>query len=140
MEEVALDRPLAFVESARIERYAWAVHELPDDEEATDPPARRDVSLLAYRDATHAVRWLDLTPLAAAILERLVAGSPLGVAVEGACADHQTAPADVLADIARLNRIAGAGADDFQDQVLVDDHALASGCLERHHTEIGGAE
>ena len=71
VDEVALDRPLAFVESARVERYGWAVHELPPDEDATDEPARREVRLLAYRDAAHAVRWLELTPLAAAILERL---------------------------------------------------------------------
>lgn len=59
---IALDRPLLFAESVRLVHYAWAVHELPDD--AVGLPARRDVHLLAYRDDTHAVRWLELTPLA----------------------------------------------------------------------------
>ncbi|MGD0530321.1 MAG: DUF2063 domain-containing protein, partial [Polyangiaceae bacterium] len=58
--------------------------------------------LLAYRDADHVVRWLEVTPLAAAILARLVAGEALGEAVERACAEASTAPAAVLPDIARL--------------------------------------
>ncbi len=59
-------------------RYAWAVHELPADETATDPPPGRAVHLLAYRDAGHAVRWLELTPLAAAIVESPDAGRCAG--------------------------------------------------------------
>jgi hypothetical protein len=100
--EIAIDAPLAFVESARIARHAWAVHELPADEDDVTVPPARDVRLLAYRDEDHAVRWMDLTPLAAAILERLLAGEPLGGAVERACAEHRTSPAAVLPDIARL--------------------------------------
>lgn len=100
--DVALDRPLVFVESARLMRHAWAVHELPPSEEALDPPPRRDVCLLAYRDADHAVRWLELTPLAGAVVERLLAGEPLGTAVERACAASLVAPAAVITDVARL--------------------------------------
>jgi hypothetical protein len=99
---VALDRPLVWVESARMVRYRWAVHELSMDETAFDLPARRDVCLLAYRDASHMVRWLELTPLAAAIIDRLLSGETLGAAVTAACNDHRTAPAAVLPDIARL--------------------------------------
>jgi hypothetical protein len=99
--EVAVHRPLAFVESVRVVRYGWAVHELPEDP-GTSEPSRRDVRLLVYRDAAHRVRWFDLTPLAAAIIERLLSGEALGAAVQAACADHGTAPADVLRDIARL--------------------------------------
>jgi uncharacterized protein len=106
--EVALDRALAFVESVRLVQYGWAVHELSPDEDATDEPAQRAVHLLAYRDATHTVRWLDLTPLAAAIVERLVRAEALGAAVEGACAEHATAPAHVLPDVARLLADLGA--------------------------------
>jgi hypothetical protein len=106
--EVAIDRPLLFAESARILRFAWAVHELPaSDDDATEPP-RRDAHLLAYRDADHAVRWLELTPLAAAVIERLLAGEALGGAVQRACADHGAAPAAVLADVARLLADLGA--------------------------------
>ena len=99
---LALDRALVFSESARLMRYAWAVHELPGDETSTAQPERRDVALLAYRDATHVVRWLELTPLAAAVLERLLSGEALGAGVEHACAEHGAAPGAVLADVARL--------------------------------------
>ncbi|HEY8040475.1 MAG TPA: PqqD family peptide modification chaperone [Polyangiaceae bacterium] len=102
LAEAALDRPLAFTPSMRLVRYAWAVHELPAEEEATGVPARRDVRLLAYRDPGHEVRWLELTPLAAAVLERLAAGQALGPAVQAACAEHGVAPPAVLADVARL--------------------------------------
>jgi hypothetical protein len=84
--EVTLDRPLAFHPSMHLAPYAWAVHELSEAIDARDAPTRRDVALLAYRDAHHDVRWLELTPLAAAIVERLVGSAPLGEAVAGACA------------------------------------------------------
>jgi hypothetical protein len=100
--EIALDRPIAFVESARLLHYAWAVHELSGEEDATDVPVQRDLHLLAYRDAEHAVRWLELTPLAAAIVGDLLAVEPLRAAVQGACAKHGTSPAEVLQDIARV--------------------------------------
>jgi hypothetical protein len=100
--EVALDRPLAFTDSLRLLRSAWAVHELPDDESATQPPAARDVTLLGYRDAGHAVRWLELTPLAGDVVSALVAGEPLGASIAGACAARGVAPGDVVTDVARL--------------------------------------
>jgi uncharacterized protein len=100
--DLALDRPLAFTDSMRLLRSAWAVHELPADESATDPPASRDVTLLAYRDATHAVRWLELTPLAGDVVATLATGEPLGAALERACAAHGVTPAAVLPDLARL--------------------------------------
>lgn len=107
--DLALDRALVFAESARLVRHRWAVHELgPDGGEAADVPARRDVSLLAYRDETHAVRWLELTALAAGIVERLLSGEVLGMAVRSACADCDTSPASVLPEIARLLSDLGA--------------------------------
>jgi hypothetical protein len=92
----------------RLLRSAWAVHELPDDEGATAPPAARDVTLLAYRDAEHAVRWLELTPLAGEVVSSLATGEPLGAAVEHACSAHGVAPAAVLPDLARLLADLGA--------------------------------
>jgi hypothetical protein len=100
--EVAPDRAIAFADSARLLRYDWAVHELSADETALEAPARREVHLLAYRDATHVVRWLELTPLAAGIVDRLIRGSTLALAIGSACADHRTAPVAVAADVARL--------------------------------------
>ena len=101
-EAVAPESAIAFADSTRLLRHDWAVHELPVDETATDPPARRQVQLLAYRDAGHTVRWLELSPLAAAIVERLVTGQTLHGAIESACEHHRTAPAAVAADVARL--------------------------------------
>jgi hypothetical protein len=101
--QLAIDRPLGFLGSTRLLRFAWAVHELPAEVDATTPaPARRDVRLLAYRDAEHTVRWLELTVLAAAVLERLIAGEPLGAAVSGACAAHDATVTAALPDVARL--------------------------------------
>lgn len=105
---IALDRPLAFAESMRLMSHGWAVHELPADEDATDPPARREVHLLAHRDAEHAVKWVALSPLAAAVIGRLAEGEPLGAAIERACADQGVAPAAVLPDVARLLANLGA--------------------------------
>jgi hypothetical protein len=99
---VAIERPLAFAESVRLTQLAWAVHELPASEDDTAEPARRDVHLLAYRDADHIVRWLELTTLAAAVVVRLLAGEALGDAVKAACADHDVVPGAVLPDVARL--------------------------------------
>jgi hypothetical protein len=106
--EVTLDRPLAFCPTTRLLRYDWAVHELPADESSRDDPVRRDVSLLGYRDASNAVRWLELTPLAGSIVERLLSGELLGVAVERACTQRSVGTATVLEDIVKLLADLGA--------------------------------
>jgi len=102
LREVTLDSPLAFSGAMRLTAYGWAVHELPPDETSRNEPARRDVRLLGYRDTSHAVRWLELTPLAASIVDRLVAGDRLSTAVERACASRGVVPEAVLPDIAKL--------------------------------------
>ncbi len=84
---MALDRPMRVDSSAQVVRYAFAVHELPQDPDDDTAPARRDTRLLAYRDrASHRVRLLDLTDRAAAVVERLIAGEPVQAALTGACA------------------------------------------------------
>ena len=82
-EELALDRGVRFDAAVRLSRYEHAVHRLDGDEAARDVATREPVALLAYRDREHEVRYLELTPLAAAILERLLRGEPLGAAVVG---------------------------------------------------------
>ncbi len=107
--EVDLARPAVLSPTMRLVRYRWAVHELADDSReptAWAEPEHRAVALVGYRDADHAVHWLDLTPLAARIVERIAAGDPLGVAITGSCAD-QGASAD-LDEIARLLADLGA--------------------------------
>ena len=103
LADVAIDRALVFSDAKRLVRYAFAVHLLPPEEDDRSEPAARPTSLLAYRDAEHTVRFLDLTPLAAAILERLFAGDTLGAALAAACSAEGVQLDDaILADTARL--------------------------------------
>jgi hypothetical protein len=109
LADVDLSRPTVLSPTMRLVRYHWAVHELPDDPgelTAWAEPEHRAVALVGYRDAEHAVHWLELTPLAARIVERLAAGDPLGVAITRSCVD-QGASAD-LDEVARLLADLGA--------------------------------
>lgn len=92
--DLALDRPVLFDDAVRMLDLDHAVH--------TDGE-RKKVHLLVYRDAEHAVRTLELTPLAAALTHRLISGEPLGASTKGACEDvAMPLTDDVLASIARL--------------------------------------
>lgn len=70
----------------RLVHYGHAVHELPADEADRSLPTERAVSLLVYRSPEHEVRYLELTPLARGIVERLLSGDSLGAAVQAAAA------------------------------------------------------
>jgi hypothetical protein len=85
LAEVSADRPLVFADPKQLIRLAWAVHELASTDVTTEP-VERPVSILVYRDVEHRSRFLELTPLAASILERLFAGSSLGEAMVDGCA------------------------------------------------------
>jgi hypothetical protein len=102
LADVTADRPLVFGEPKRLLRLGWAVHLVPNDDvlaEAED----RAVAILVYRDAEHRSRFLELTPLAATILERLFAGDALGAAMVAACtAEGHPLDDAVLAGAARL--------------------------------------
>lgn len=102
LADVTADRALVFADPRVIVHLAWAVHEVPASD-VHAAPARRDVHLLVYRDAQHATRILDLTPLASVILERLFAGRPLARAMVEAC-ESSGHPLDdsVLGGAARL--------------------------------------
>ncbi|PCC75605.1 Uncharacterized conserved protein, UPF0276 family [Nannocystis exedens] len=67
----ALDARLEFDPSARLGRFAFTVHELPDEPDVA--PRREPTALLLYRDREHAVRTLHLSPLAEALLDALLA-------------------------------------------------------------------
>jgi len=102
LADVTAERALVFGEPRVIVHLAWAAHEVPaDDVHAV--PDKRAVHLLVYRDSEHCTRLLDLTPLAAAILERLFDGRPLASAMVEACA-ATAHPLDdsVLSGAARL--------------------------------------
>lgn len=103
LAEVALERALVFADAKRVMRYAHAVHLLPADEGDRAEPEARPVILLVYRDDAHAARFLELSPLAGAIVERLIGGAPLGEALSAACAALGFTLDDaILADTARL--------------------------------------
>jgi len=78
-----LARPVGFDGAARMVRYAYPVHRLRDEGHSLEA---EPTQLFAYRDGAHEVRYLELTPFGAALVERLLAGDPLGGAVQGACA------------------------------------------------------
>jgi hypothetical protein len=100
LADVTADRPLVFGDPKVIVHLDWAVHERRESDEK---PERRAVHLLVYRDAQHVVRYLELTPLASAILERLFTGRPLAQAMTEACAASAHPMNDaVLGGAARL--------------------------------------
>ena len=84
LAEVTADRPLVFAEPKELLYLGWAVNVL-SCADLTVEPEPRPVAILAYRDAEHAARFLELTPLAAAILAELFSGQPLGPAMVRAC-------------------------------------------------------
>lgn len=97
--DVDADKPLVFKPPHALVRLAFAVNGLAEDAE----PEERPVAILVYRDDQHVSRFLELTPLAAAILERLFAGATLGEAMTSACAALGFALDEgVLAGAARL--------------------------------------
>lgn len=83
--DLSLERGVRFHPAGRLRRYDHAVHRLAEELDARDAPAREPTALLAYRDAEHDVRYLELTPLAAAVIERLLAGQTLRAAVVEGC-------------------------------------------------------
>jgi hypothetical protein len=100
---LALDQAVQLSAALRLVRYQHAVHELPEAEADRSEPAARDVSLLAYRSPEHDVRYLELTPLAHGIVERLLSGDTLAQAVQGAAADASAPLTEaVISGAARL--------------------------------------
>jgi hypothetical protein len=112
---LALESGVALSEALRLVRYQHAVHELPADEADRSVPAERQVMLLVYRSPEHEVRYLELTPLAHGIVERLLLGDSLGSAVQGAAAAAGSAlteavlsgAAQLLADLAERGVVRG---------------------------------
>lgn len=116
--ELALGAPVAFDGTTSLRHYAFAVHLQPDpDVEEPVAPTAGATTILAYRDRTsHKPRFLELTPRAAAVSERLLAGDTLQAALTGACAavgesmsdEFLAAMANFLADLAERGVLLGA--------------------------------
>jgi len=106
--ELALDRPLAFCAAHRLLRCSFAVHELPEDPGDRRVPEGRDFHLLVFRDVEHGVRTLELSAAHASLLEGLLSGKPLRVAVERAATETgQTVNDDMLRGVAELLAMLG---------------------------------
>ncbi|MBK7580787.1 MAG: putative DNA-binding domain-containing protein [Myxococcales bacterium] len=114
--ELSLELPLRFIEAVRLMRYEYAVHRLNDDLDDRTPPAHEPTALLVYRSPEHEVRYLEQSPLAADILERLLAGQPLGNALQTACETRTIeldqkvveGTATLLADLAERGALLGS--------------------------------
>ncbi len=94
--ELSLDRPAVFIDAARVVRHGSAVHRLPDDVDDRSEPTPGPIALLLYRDDELSLRTLELSEAAAAILERLLAGSTLGTAIADGAAAAGVAVDDAL--------------------------------------------
>ncbi len=113
--ELSLDHGLSFCEASRVVRYAYAVHRLSSDENDRSEPAREATALFVYRSPEHDVRYLELTELAAAILERLMHGATLRRAIEDVCRERAVqqdqallaGTARLLADLAERGALLG---------------------------------
>jgi hypothetical protein len=116
LPELDPDRGLAFSATARVARYAFAVHRLSEDPGDTSEPESSPTALFVYRSPEHDVRYLEVTPLAAVLLERLLSGETLrealehatrelGVPLDGAVLDGA---ARVLSDLAERGAVVGA--------------------------------
>lgn len=111
-----LEAPVRFIEATRLMRYSHAVQRLSDDLSDRTPPVAEATAILVYRSPDHDVRYLELSPLAAAVLERLLAQTPLQSAIVGACGDLGAALDDsvvqgtaaLLADLAERGALLGA--------------------------------
>jgi hypothetical protein len=115
-QPLELDRGVEFVPASRVVRYDFAVHKLSADESDRTEPERLPTALFVYRSPEHDVRYLELSPLAAAILERLHGDrQSLRAAVTGACAKLGVAlgetvlsgAAQLLADLAERGALLG---------------------------------
>jgi hypothetical protein len=100
---LSLTQGVALSAALRLVRYSHRVHELPEDVGDRTEPTAEQVSLLVYRSPEHEVRYLELSPLARGILERLLLGATLGDAVTGAAGAEGSALTEaVLSGAAQL--------------------------------------
>jgi hypothetical protein len=101
--ELDLEAGLEFSEASRLVRYEYAVHRLSESVEDRSAPERKPTSLFVYRSPEHSVRYLELTVLAAGLLDRLLRGASLKDALLGASTElGVTLDAGVLSGAAQL--------------------------------------
>lgn len=89
---VVADRPLLLDSTIRLAYFEYAVHSWPGPttDKGLEPPARGEVHLLAYRDEHYQFGYIELNPLAFAILRGCILEHlPLQQSMELACLQHQ---------------------------------------------------
>jgi hypothetical protein len=100
--KLELDAPVLFDESVRIVRFDWPVHEL-DESETTGEISKRPTALLVYRDVDLELHTLELSSLAATIVEGLLRGEQVKDAILGGCrAEGASVDGTLLEDVARI--------------------------------------
>ncbi len=115
-QALELDRGVLLTEAMRIVQYRYKVHELSESLDDRSVPEAAETHLLVYRSREHEVRYLELTPLAAAILERLSQGRNLRQSLREACEDANVplsssvieGTARLLSDLATRGVLLGA--------------------------------
>jgi hypothetical protein len=117
--DLALDKPLRFDGAARLMHYRFAVHKLSAELDDDGLPEEVATRLMVYRDAKNGVRYLELTPLAFAVLQQLMEHhKPVAEGLRAACEalgepldDNRLAiSATLLADLAERGVLLGAEA------------------------------
>lgn len=115
--DLELDHGVAFIEASRVVHYRFAVHELPEDDGDTGEPTPGETALFVYRSPEHQVRYLRLSPLAAAILGKLHSehqtlreAVTTSAAALGFALDEQVlqGAAQLLADLAERGALLGS--------------------------------
>lgn len=115
-EALELELPVRFTASCRLMHYRYAVHRLVAAIEDRTEPTLTQIALFVYRSLEHDVRYLELSPLAAAILQKLLPGrQTLRSALAEACSEHGVSldelqlrgTAELLADLAERGALLG---------------------------------
>lgn len=114
---IALEKRLRWDTAARLMRYSYAVHRLSSDEHDRTEPVHEPTQMLVYRDANSSPRYLELTTLAAAMIETLmIEQHPMEAGLRLACErvglslgdDELNIAATLLSDLADRGVMLGA--------------------------------
>lgn len=115
LADVSSELPLVFAGPCTLVNLSWSVHTLAPEDDAVEPVPQA-VTLLVYRDEAHRSRYLELSSLAAAMMDRWLKGEALGAAMAGACAASAhpldaavlSSTAALLADLGERGVLLGA--------------------------------